>query len=190
MIWCDLDHWLNAPAAASATPGGLLVRTRPRTDFWQRTHYGFRRDDGHLLWRAVAGDFRAEVGLRLMPNAKYDQAGLMVRRSEADWLKTSLEFEPGGPSHLGVVATQGGYSDWSMGPVPFSAGVPLGFRVERRSADYTFHAKVGAKPWVRIRLLHLQADDGAPLMVGPYACSPDGEGCQVLFHTWRVEQLS
>ena len=42
--------------------GGLHVVTGARTDFWQRTHYGFRRDDGHVYHLVVAGDFNDDGG--------------------------------------------------------------------------------------------------------------------------------
>lgn len=38
--------------------------------------------------------------------------------SENCWLKTSLEYIPEGPSHLGAVVTNNGYSDWSTQDYP------------------------------------------------------------------------
>src|SRR5438105_2398311 len=42
-------QWWNAPVRAEVRDSLLTVVTRGGTDFWQRTHYGFRRDDGHCL---------------------------------------------------------------------------------------------------------------------------------------------
>lgn len=67
--------WLDPPATCAARDGGLRLRTRPETDFWQAAHYGFRRDDGHSLHSQWEGDFRAEAEISLQPTAKYDQAG-------------------------------------------------------------------------------------------------------------------
>jgi regulation of enolase protein 1 (concanavalin A-like superfamily) len=185
MQWWTGMVWLNEPPHCSVDDGILTLRTARETDFWQETHYGFRRDDGHFLHRAVPGDFDAEVVLQLDPNAKYDQAGLMVRRDPGSWLKTSLEFEPDGPSNLGAVVTNAGLSDWSMQPVTGFAG-RLAFRVARRGTDYTVHAAVDGAALGRIRLARLHADEGGPILVGPYACSPTGVGCTVAISSFRV----
>jgi regulation of enolase protein 1 (concanavalin A-like superfamily) len=180
--------WLNEPPHWSADDGALTLRTGRETDFWQETHYGFRRDDGHFLHKAVSGDFDAELAVRLDPNAKYDQAGLMVRLGPGDWLKTSLEFEPDGPSNLGAVVTNAGLSDWSMQPATRFSG-HLAFRIERRGADYTVHAAVDGGPLARIRLARLHVDQGGPILVGPYACSPTGPGCAVTIRSFHVTAL-
>lgn len=42
----------------------------------------------------------------------------MVLLSPSCWLKTSVEHNPGHPNQLGVVVTNGGYSDWSTMDFP------------------------------------------------------------------------
>jgi regulation of enolase protein 1 (concanavalin A-like superfamily) len=64
---------------------------------------------------------------------QYDQAGLMVRVSPDFWIKTSVEFEPSGPSRLGAVAANYGYSDWSAEDYSRAAG-DVWLRI-RREAD-------------------------------------------------------
>ncbi len=180
--------WHCPPAEADLTPGRLSLSTLPETDFWQRTHYGFRRDDGHFLFRPVDGDFDAEVTVEIEPNAEYDQAGLMVRCSSSGWLKTSCEFQPDKPSHLGAVVTNSGYSDWSYQPV--SVFPPrICFRIERRGGDYSIATRLADDDFDIIRIARLLEDDGrAPVHVGPYACSPKGRGCPVTFSTFSVTQ--
>ena len=182
--WADMV-WLNEPPDWLAGEGMLTLQTARETDFWQETHYGFRRDDGHFLHRTVPGDFDAEVTLHLNPNAKYDQAGLMVRRDAGSWIKTSLEFEQDGSSNLGAVVTNAGLSDWSMQPVTSFLG-QLAFRIERRGADYTVYAAVDGGLSMRIRLARLHVDEGGPIMIGPYACSPTGGGCTVVIHSFCI----
>jgi regulation of enolase protein 1 (concanavalin A-like superfamily) len=47
--------------------------------------------------------------------------GLMIQCSPSCWLKCSVEAgAPGQPSQLGVVATNGGFSDWSTQDFPNS----------------------------------------------------------------------
>ena len=47
----DNFYWLNEPARYTCGQG-LEMWTKAETDFWQRSHYGFRRDDGHCLLTA------------------------------------------------------------------------------------------------------------------------------------------
>jgi regulation of enolase protein 1 (concanavalin A-like superfamily) len=108
-------RWHFPPAKWSLDASRHCLRIEPDTgtDFWQRTHYGFEVDNGHCLFAPVAGDFVATTKVRFQPVHQYDQAGLMVRVSPSCWLKTSVEYEPVGPSRLGAVVTNHGYSDWS-----------------------------------------------------------------------------
>jgi hypothetical protein len=185
-------RWTNSPPDWTSGPGGLVVRTTAATDFWQGTHYGFRVDNGHLLAAEVGGDFVIETLVRTAPVHQYDQAGLMIRLSERCWLKTSVEFEPGEPSRLGVVVTNAGWSDWSTRDIDPEAGREVAFRVTRRGADYTVEARLGAEArWSQIRLARLHEDDGAgPVRAGLYACSPKGAGLAATFGYLRIERAA
>ena len=119
----DLDvrlRWYCEPARWSVdhATGSLRIYPDAETDFWQRTHYGFRVDNGHFLFPPVDGRFVMTTHVRFEPVHQYDQAGLMVRLSPDCWLKTSVEYEPGPTNRLGVVVTNTGYSDWSTQEVP------------------------------------------------------------------------
>lgn len=185
--WDRRLRWLNPPPYASS--GGSLLEVRPaaQTDFWQRTHYGFRADTGHLLALDVEGDFRCETELTFRPAHQYDQAGLMVRLSPDCWLKTSVEYEPEGLCRLGAVVTNGGYSDWST--QDFDPGLRMvAFRVDREGSDYmVFYRAPPAADWTQIRVAHLMEDQGGPVQVGLYACSPKGAGFEVRFDYIRID---
>lgn len=180
-------EWLNPPQEVRADRERLEISTLPRTDFWQRTHYGFRRDDGHFLFCHRKVDFIAEIAVEIGPNAEFDQAGLMVRFSPSCWLKTSCEYQPEKPSQFGAVVTNAGYSDWSYRPVA-AFPKPTGFRIERHRADYLISARIDDGPFEIIRVARLLEDDGVgPAMVGPYACSPNGDGCAVGFRQFTID---
>lgn len=173
--------WWNPPVRAELRGSRLVVASAAGTDFWQRTHYGFRADNGHFLFAAWAGDFVLTTTVRFCPVHQYDQAGLMVRLSPACWLKTSVEFEPDRPSRLGAVVTNHGWSDWSTQDVPKSLDA-IALRVRREGADYIVEHAMPADPgdppaWSQMRIAHLAEDDGSgPVRCGLYACSPKGAG--------------
>ena len=72
-------EWLNEPPSWREEGGVLSISTGEKTDFWRTTHYGFIRDDGHLRFADVKGDFTAELSFLGTNEYLYDQAGKMVR---------------------------------------------------------------------------------------------------------------
>lgn len=176
-------RWLHEPSRWSRPgPDALLLHVERGTDFWQRTHYGFQRDNGHFLGVDVPGDFEMQAGVETHPVGQYDQAGLMVRVSEHCWLKTSIEYEGEQPSRLGVVVTNDGWSDWSTQDVPASM-TRVWLRVQRQSSDFTvFWRHQEASPWSQMRIARLGGSAGVSLVrAGPYACAPQGPGFKAHF---------
>lgn len=178
-------RWFNEPAGVVFEGEGVWFETGAGTDFWQRTHYGFRADSGHFLFRDVVGDFECETLVRFHGVNQYDQAGLMVRVSADCWLKTSVEYEGPEPARLGAVVTNGGYSDWSTQDV--GAGVDvMKFRVVRTGSDYLVYAELAGR-WTQIRMARLgeSREDGS-VSVGLYACSPRGAGFAPRFEYLKI----
>lgn len=181
-------HWHAEPGswALDSASRVLTLRTTGPADFWQRTHYGFRADNGHFLWTAVERDFQMTVRVRMTPLHQYDQAGLMVRISADCWLKTSVEYEDGSFSRLGCVVTNHGYSDWSTQDVAATV-TDFALRVTRRGADYVVETRLPDGPWSQLRVAHL--DDGAgsaAVQCGVYACSPKEPGLTAEFQEFAI----
>ena len=78
--------WLNEPAVHSGDEHKLKLVTGDKTDFWQRTFYGFERDNGHAYLAPISGDFSATVVIRGDYRELYDQAGAHAahRRAQLD----------------------------------------------------------------------------------------------------------
>jgi len=152
--------------------GRLRVTTAPDTDFWQRTHYGFQRDNGHVLGTPVTEDFSLAVRVETFPRQQYDQAGLMVRADPDHWIKASCEFETPTHSRLGSVVTNRGYSDWATVDLTDPPAV-LWYRIrsQHQLRDFLIEASFDGLAWRQLRIARLQTE--APsLRVGLYACSP------------------
>jgi regulation of enolase protein 1 (concanavalin A-like superfamily) len=181
--------WSNAPPVATSSPHGLTIETAGDTDLWQRTHYGFCRDNVHALAVAVEFDFRLETRVRFEPVNQYDQAGLLVWLSAACWLKTSIEFEPHGSSRLGSVVTNAAYSDWATQDVPSSVR-DARFRITRHAGDYIVEHAGPSGAWSQLRVAHLHEDDGSgPIRAGLYACSPKERGFRATFEYLRLDRV-
>jgi uncharacterized protein len=182
--------WLNPPAFWEIDRGHsrLLLKPDCSTDFWQQTHYGFRADNGHFLYAEVSGDAIATAGIHIHPAHQYDQAGLMVRFSADCWLKASNEFEPKGPSHLGAVVTNYGFSDWSLQNFPYGERLSFSLRVRRQGMDLLVeHAATKIGPWCPMRICHLHSSSEPLAEIGVYACSPQKAGCLVEVEFLRIE---
>jgi regulation of enolase protein 1 (concanavalin A-like superfamily) len=181
-------EWHCAPTSWTGDPvtGSLTICTTEKSDFWQRTHYGFRADTGHFLWTAAADDFVMEVEVAMSPLHQYDQAGLMVRLSPDCWLKTSVEHEDSERNRLGCVVTNRGYSDWSSEDVPAKVN-EFALRVTRHAADYLVEARLPGGRWTQLRVTHLEEDSGSSAVrCGVYACSPSHPGFTAAFRGFSL----
>jgi regulation of enolase protein 1 (concanavalin A-like superfamily) len=160
----------------------VRVRTGKETDFWRETFYGFWRDNGHFLYRPVAGDFSAEVTVKGDYQVLYDQAGLMVRLSETHWIKAGIEYTDG-LAYFSVVVTND-TSDWSLVSVP--AG-PDGVRIRltrHAEAIRVQYLDVSDGHWKPVRLAYFPPSKSAD--VGMMCCSPQREGFEVTFADFSV----
>jgi regulation of enolase protein 1 (concanavalin A-like superfamily) len=173
---CEPTRWAVDPQKRS-----LVVYPDAKTDFWQRTHYGFEADNGHLLHVRTEGDFILTARVTSKPKHQYDQAGLMVRISPACWLKTSVEFEPHGANRLGAVVTNERYSDWSTQPLAKDVDT-VWFRVRAESQDCIVETSIDGARWEQIRMAHLHERASVDsVSCGVYACSPKQSGFMAEF---------
>lgn len=181
----DDFFWFNEPLQYK-TGAGLTMITRAQTDFWQRTHYGFCRDDGHCLLINMNGDFTLETRVDFRPLAQYDQCGLIIRVDSENWIKCSTEFEDSQISRLGSVVTNLGYSDWATQDISSSIQA-MSYRISRNENDFLIEHSVDGESWKQMRVAHLhQCPDN--LQIGIYACSPIGEKFSATFHYIAIDE--
>jgi hypothetical protein len=171
-------YWFNEPTTYRLG-NGLEIFTDEKTDFWQRTHYGFRRDDGHCLLTALDGDFSITTRVEFQPREQYDQCGLIVRVDEENWIKTSTEYEDEQVSRLGSVVTNLGYSDWATQDVS-SECTERWYRISKRGSDFLIESSLDGRDWIQLRIAHLHRMP-AQLAAGVYACSPIGRAFRCRF---------
>jgi len=169
--------WLNEPPKWTSAGTGLTIATADRTDFWQETFYGFRRDNGHACLRPVDGDFTVEATVLGRYEELYDQAGVMLRVDERTWIKTGIEFTDR-MMHFSVVVTRE-ISDWSVIPLPDATPAdPLRVRLTRHGDAVRVQYSLAGRPWHMARLAPFPA---VPARVGIMACSPERAGFEAEF---------
>jgi regulation of enolase protein 1 (concanavalin A-like superfamily) len=180
-------RWLNAPKQATTTPKGLRVQVAGGTDFWRVTHYGFIRDNGHFYFQEQAGDFEAKVKVVGQYRDLYDQAGLMIRLDEKNWIKTGIEYVHGVQNVSAVVTRE--VSDWSV--VPRQDSPAAVWLTLLRKGDYVeIKYSFDNKDFKMLRLAYFPPTPGRNVQIGLMCAAPDGKGFPVEFEDFTVVPLA
>ncbi|KAJ3502374.1 hypothetical protein NLJ89_g8918 [Agrocybe chaxingu] len=125
----------NLPTKMSFPP--LSIKAPPKTDLWRKPPHT-DIDNAPTILISEPIDLRkfhsAKVTVSGEWNTLYDQGGLALFIPDEDlkkWVKTGVEFVFGKP-FVGTVATSR-WSDWSLVPLPESAGGRVTIQVERET---------------------------------------------------------
>lgn len=176
-------YWFHEPKRYRLG-NGLEIYTDEKTDFWQRTHYGFQRDDGHCLLVRQSGDFSFTTHVEFQPHQQYDQCGLIVRIDSQNWLKVSTEYEDEHVSRLGSVVTNLGYSDWATQDIS-SKQTERWYRISKRGNDFLLEYSQDGSAWLQMRIAHLHIP-AESYEIGVYACSPIGKDFHCRFTSIEI----
>jgi regulation of enolase protein 1 (concanavalin A-like superfamily) len=170
--------WFNKPVF-QMEHGAIAITCTSETDFWQRTHYGFSRDNGHALLTSLTDNFTLTVRTRFEYGSQYDQCGLLVRVDALNWVKLSAERENSTCHRLGSVVTNLGYSDWATTDINSDIN-EIWYRIECRGNDFILMSSRNGVDWSQLRIAHLHSRQ-RPLNAGIYACSPKEGGFTARF---------
>jgi regulation of enolase protein 1 (concanavalin A-like superfamily) len=174
-------QWYNEPPSWNADGDTITVRAGAKTDFWRKTHSGEVHDNGHFYFREVTGDFVADVRFSAGYGALYDQAGLMVRLDDSNWLKCGIEFFEG-VQHASVVVTRD-FSDWSVVPLK-EAPLTVWLRVVRERHTFAVTYSLDGTAYPLLRQAYLTP---APAVsVGVMCCAPIGDGFTAVFEGFTI----
>jgi regulation of enolase protein 1 (concanavalin A-like superfamily) len=177
----DQDEWMNEPRKWKKKGTTLTATADAKTDFWRKTFYGYITDNGHFYHRRVSGDFSTSVKFEGEYHDLYDQAGLMVRLDDLNWMKCGVEFVDGKP-HMSVVFTRD-FSDWSTYSLGELNG-PMWLRVERKKDSLDIFHSLDGKNFLEDRMGYFAPSPH--VLVGPMLAAPEGKGFDVRFDDWTV----
>lgn len=194
-------EWLNEPRYSRVARDSVEILTDPKTDFWQRSYYGFRNDNGHALLLESAANFSLTVRVRFQYRTRFDQCGLLIYLDADNWVKASIEHEDRTAARLGSVVTNRGYSDWATTDIAPTGEIR--YRLSRRGPDFLIESSLDGRIFRQMRVLHLHAlgettaamGQADPPLVpeksvrfGPYACSPGEAGFSAFFDEFLLEE--
>lgn len=178
----QIMKWYNEPSKWSGHPAEKLTFTvDPHTDYWQVTHYGFKRDNGPYYFQEISGNFEASVKITGSYNELFHQAGLMIRMDEKNWIKTGIEYVDGLQNVSAVVTRE--VSDWSVVPrqdSPESVWLKLLRKGDYVEIKYSFDNK----KYDMLRLAYFPAD--VKVQIGVVAAAPGEKSFAVVIEDFKV----
>jgi uncharacterized protein len=177
-------QWLNEPSNWKIQDTIIEVTSNQNTDFWRKTHYGFIRDTGHFYFREFTGNFIAQVKVSGKYQDLYDQAGLMVRLDQNNWLKCGIELVEG-VQQISAVVTRD-YSDWSVMPMPNNP-TSIWLKVTRRDSAIEIHYSLDGQQYTMLRMAYLTSV--ATVGVGIMCASPEGTGFVTVFEQFKIHRV-
>ena len=177
-------QWFNEPEQWEIKNNTLTLSVTPQSDYWRISHYGFTVDDAPFYYTTYGGEFEAKVKISGDYKARFDQAGLMIRIDQKNYIKTGIEYVDG-KYNLSTVVTHE-KSDWSVvtleKPVPY-----IWIKAIRKLDAVEIFYWFDDKSYVMMRNAWL--NDNTPVMIGLMAACPDGKGFKATFENFKVKHL-
>ncbi|MDB4583599.1 DUF1349 domain-containing protein [Draconibacterium sp.] len=177
--------WINKPINFKLTGNELYIQTDPRTDFWQRTYYGFQVSNGPAFLTEIEDDFSFTVKTNFSYKNQFDQCGILLYQNSENWIKASVEQENNKIARLGSVVTNLGFSDWATKDIPANIS-GMWYRLSRRGQDFFIEFSEDAENYKQMRILHMHKPI-AIARIGVYACSPLQSSFRATFSEFRFE---
>lgn len=175
--------WMNEPASAKMIGSELTVRSKAKTDFWQKTFDGYVADSGHFFHLPATGDFKFTALINGKYATQYDQAGLMVRIDAENWMRCGTEFIDG-KRYASVVFTKT-YSDGSTLP-DLSETEAIWWRVVRKNDSIETFCSLDGSKFMSVRMGYFPTQKTVD--VGLMCCAPSGTGFDATFRELTLEE--
>lgn len=177
-------QWFNEPEKWEIKNNSLQMFVTPQSDYWRISHYGFTVDDAPFCYGVYGGEFEVKVKITGDYKERFDQAGLMLRIDNENYIKTGIEFVDGKYNISSVVTHK--TSDWSMISLDKSLSY-IWIKAVRRLDAVEIYYSFDDKNYQLMRNAYLQ--DNTPVMVGLMGASPDGKGFLAKFENFSVKHL-
>ena len=177
-------NWFNEPQQWEIKNNAMVMQVTPQSDYWRISHYGFTVDDAPFYYGVYGGEFEAKVKVSADYKTRFDQAGIMLRIDQENYIKAGIEFVDG-KYNLSTVVTHK-TSDWSIITLDKPVSHIWIKAVRRLDAVGVFYS-FDDKEYHMMRNAWMM--DNTPMMVGFMAASPDGNGFEARFENFSVKHL-
>lgn len=179
-------RWTREPESCKVEADKIEIVTKPNTDLWQRTYYGFQNDSAPVFQIETDKKYFSFVVKTEFTESKhrFDQCGIVMYLDSENWIKGSIEYENDEYQHLGSVVTNNGYSDWAVTPIDASIKA-MWYRLSRRGADYCIEYSYDGVTFCLMRIFHMLKGDGK-IAFGIYACSPQDSSFKAVFTNMQM----
>lgn len=179
-INADKGFWINKPKKFIISKEKIIITTEEKTDFWQRTHYGFRNDNAPaFLFKTDREAFSFTVKTAFNSKRVYDQCGIIIYQNSDNWFKASIEYENEIYQRLGSVVTNNGYSDWATTDIEADIN-EMYYRLSRKGNDFYLESSADGTNFKQMRIFHL-FEAKNEINIGIYACSPSESTFDAVF---------
>ncbi|WP_172779229.1 DUF1349 domain-containing protein [Vibrio cholerae] len=200
MVNFTAGKWISEPKVSEVTSEFVSITTEPKTDFWQRSYYGFRNENAPALLIDSKDNFRFTAKVSFAYQQLFDQCGLIVYIDNENWFKASIEYENQSFSRLGSVVTNLGYSDWATTDIPLPK--EIWYRLSRRGPDFLIESSFDGLVFNQMRIFHLHQLGETTIEMGKcnpplptqkvvsfgvYACSPSESSFTAKFAEMSLE---
>jgi len=200
MVDFTVGKWISEPKVSEVTSDFVSITTEPKTDFWQRSYYGFRNENAPALLIDSDDNFTFTAKVSFAYQAQFDQCGVIIYLDNENWFKASIEYENQEFSRLGSVVTNLGYSDWATSDIPLPK--EIWYRLNRRGPDYLIESSFDGLVFKQMRIFHLHKLEETTIEMGKcnpplaaqnavsfgvYACSPSDSSFTANFTEMSIE---
>ncbi len=177
--------WMNQPESSKINGDELVVHSRAKTDFWQKTFDGYVADNGHFFHMPASGDFTFTALINGKYATQYDQAGLMLRINADNWMRCGTEFIDG-KRYASVVFTRT-YSDGST-LLDLSQTEPIWWRLVRKRDSVETLCSLDGTQFTSVRMGYFPPQPSVEL--GIMCAAPSGPGFDASFKSLKLEVAS
>ncbi len=168
MVNFTAGKWISEPKVSEVTSEFVSITTEPKTDFWQRSYYGFRNENAPALLIDSKDNFTFTAKVSFAYQQLFDQCGLIIYLDNENWFKASIEYENQSFSRLGSVVTNLGYSDWATTDIPLPK--EIWYRLSRRGPDFLIESSFDGLVFNQMRIFHLHRLGETTIEMGK--CNP------------------
>ena len=165
----------------------IKVTCPMETDFWRGTLHGFIKDDAPFYWTTADNDFEARLTIKGKFKVLYDQAGLMLRIDEENWIKLGICYYRD-QLYVSCCFTRG-LSDWSTHRLPKTTKIENFYVWVKRTAEVIdCYYSLDNENWIRIRQGYFS--DKPRVRVGMMCAAPESAGFKVTFSDFMIKDTN